>query len=120
MKNISKIIACLSLLGIGFLFSQILNNDLQKYRPLENAIHKISQHPYDWDKYNCIDFSNDAQRELERFGIKSEVLVVQKNDDKYSHAIIGVWFDAQTGEYADKEYEYVGDHRLIMGIARKN
>lgn|GEM_PF-5578455 len=59
----------------------------------------IAKHEYT-DDYQCLQFSQDLQKELKNKGIHSSIIIVKQLDNL--HAVVGVWFEPQTGEYADE------------------
>lgn len=61
----------------------------------EEAIKKVGNRTYDLETYNCVDFSKDLVRELEKIGIKSNIAINKER----THAWVVVWIEATTGNF---------------------
>ncbi len=83
-----------------------LFHGLYKYRSLEDALEEVSQHPYDEFTYNCVNFSQDAVKQLQENNISSSIIIGYKEGETFNHAFIGVWIDPQTTEFVT-EYNYI-------------
>jgi hypothetical protein len=71
---------------------------LYKYIPLDDVLQEVSTREYDLEKYNCLNFSKDAQVKLKEKGINSSI-IIGTNGGKYDHAYLGVWIDPINGEF---------------------
>ncbi len=65
----------------------------KEYSLFEQAVARIGNREYILDEYDCVDFSRDLVRELEKDGIKS-VIATSK-----THAWVLVFVEATTGEF---------------------
>jgi hypothetical protein len=90
---------------IGYAQSSYENEDLQKYRPLEETLQQTSKHAYDFNSYNCVDFSKDGQVKLASKGISSSIIVGTRHTAT-DHAYLGIWIDPQNGSFV-QDYEFV-------------
>jgi hypothetical protein len=81
-----------------------------KYQILEDDMAVISKRTYDREKYNCADFSRDLVALLKNDGILANVAVIKRPNDPDGeyHAVVGVWFEPQSGEFV-AEGRYVGE-----------
>lgn len=92
---------------IGIYFFTEFNPEYKKYEKIEKILKETSKRNYDSDKYNCLNFSQDAQKMLKEEGINSNIIILKKPD--VLHAVISIWFDPQSGNFV-KENEYVGTY----------
>lgn len=116
MKSLFKNISLWLLLFIcflsGMLISEYRNRNLQKYRPLDAVLQEMSKRNYDYDNYNCLNFSQDTQSMLVSQGIKSTIIVGENQNKPNDHAFLGIWIDPQTGTYVqDWDYKRVYNSR---------
>ena len=96
---ISFVLICFIFFLLGLIVSEHRNQDLQKYRPLENVLKEMAEKDYDIDNYNCINFSKDANEKLIYQGINSSIIIGENDNKEYTHAFLGIWIDPQTGNY---------------------
>lgn len=67
----------------------------ESYPTFEQAIQRVENRTYSLENYNCVDFSKDLVRELERIGIKSSIAINKGR----THAWVVVWVEATTGGF---------------------
>ena len=102
IKSIEKILFILIFFILGAIYSEYRNRDLQKYIPLEQSLQQISNHEYDYNEYDCLDFSKEGRKILTSQGIESSIIVGYKEDDPDTqHAFLGIWIEPQTGNFTN-------------------
>ena len=62
--------------------------ECRKYNVFQQAVSKIGKRPYT-EEYNCLDHVKDLQKELEKVGIKSVILI---REDR-GHSLLAVFVD---------------------------
>lgn len=67
---------------------------------------KISQREYT-DNYKCLDFSKDLVSELEKIGIKSELIIGDLNGQR--HAWVEVWIEPISGKFIGIDEDYINN-----------
>jgi len=77
----------------------------ESYLQLDRALQKIASKKYDEENYNCVNFSKDLQKELQKIGIKSEMIYGWHEGQK--HVWIGIWIEPQTGKFIAPDEEYI-------------
>ena len=107
VKFIIQIAIMIVMLSVGFWLSENKYSNLKKYLMLDSIIKDVSQNTYDYDKFDCVNFSKEAQEKLNKAGIKSTIMVVKNPDEKNYHAIVAVWIEPQTNEFASSKYNQV-------------
>lgn len=96
---------------VASLLFMIAFSDLWKYRKLDQVLKQTGTKAYHEENYNCVDFTTEAKSKLSEKNIASNIIVVKK-DENSTHALISVWFDPQTGEFAEKS-DYLGDYNEL-------
>jgi len=85
----------------------------QRYQAMIDSMEKIRQHEYS-DSYECLDFSKDLYSELDRYGLKSSIDIVQADTSKSEyHAVVSFQVDPQSGKLVD--YKKIDSCRFIDG-----
>ena len=74
----------------------------EKYLPLERTLMDISTNDYDIDNYNCVDFTEDLQKELNELDIAS-VKIIGRTPNSIEnlcrHEWIAIMFEPITGKF---------------------
>lgn len=84
------------------------------YIGFDEALKEVASNVYDIDEYNCVDFSNDLQNELEDAGIKTVIMKgKEKIDDQNLHQWIAVWIEPQTGRFIKPDEGYIEESELL-------
>ena len=100
------ILLVMSSFSLGYCLSSETSRHLRKYEKIESVMKEISKRQYDFDNYDCKDFSRDAKEMLESKGIKSSIVVGRNPNEKYDHAFIGIWIEPQTGKFVN-DYNFI-------------
>ena len=87
--------------------TRLLKKDFQERLvddKLEKALWLISQREYDYDNYNCVNFSRDLKYELTEIGIKSSIVKGKWNDKE--HYWIVIWIEPVMGKFIEPDEKY--------------
>jgi len=81
----------------------------EKYLPLERALQEISDTRYDRQAYNCVDFTEDLQEELNKLNIATVMINGKTPNDRIgkSHRWIAVQFEPITGDFVKVSDKYI-------------
>lgn len=84
---------------------QIQADRYHNYSDFDRATVQMKNYQYNLDTFNCKQFVEVFGGKLDDIGIRYTPIVIRQND-KYDHAVVAVWFDPATRQFV-KNGQYI-------------